>query len=267
MADVTFATSAIADAGTLITGNELTTLPAINLQDPQPTKKWRTSGLSTMYVVVDLGSANAINLVSLIAHNGSAAATWQIRGASSEANLTAAPGYDSGSVSMWPGTGKPSGWIDTLFALLWLTTSQTHRWWRIDVVDAGNTDGYFEAGRLIIDAAWQPDIGLSPNWGVQWIDPGPREQSIGGQIYPTQRTRRRLIELILDFNDRDVMLNNAFELQRKRGSSRDIFVLGDPTGTTHLHRDAVYGLFTGLQPLVNSAFNIFSQIITVEEMV
>ncbi len=267
MADVTFATSELSDAGTLTTGNEVGTLPAVNLQDPQPTKKWRTSGLSSMYVVVDLGSAKAINLVALIATNLSSGANWQIRGATSEANLTAAPGYNSTSVSAWPGTGKPGGWTDQLFSLLWLTTAQTYRWWRIDVTDSGNGDGYIEAGRLIIDAAWQPTIGLSPNWGVQWVDPGPREMSIGGNIYPTQRTHHRVIELALDFNDQTAMMANAFELQRKRGASKDVFVLVDPAGTTDLHRTSIYGLFSNLQPLVNTAFDIFSQIVTVEEMV
>ncbi len=133
--------------------------------------------------------------------------------------------------------------------------------------DAANADGFFEAGRLIIDKAWQPDIGISPNWSFGWVDPGPRERSIGGNLYPTQRIRHRIMEVVLDFNDENAMLGNAAELQRQRGASQDVFVLINPAGTTHLHRTSVYGLMTDLQPLINTAFDIFSQVITVEEMV
>ena len=267
MADVTFATSIFIDAATLTTGNEEALLPATNLQNRQPTKRWRTTSLSTMFLEADLTEAKAINLVALISHNGSAAATWQIRGATSQANLTAAPGFDSGAVSMWPIT-RPEDWpVRSLFSRLWLTTAQSFRWWRVDIVDAGNSDGWFEAGRLIIDAAWQPDIGLTPNWGVGWLDPGPREESLGGNLYPTQRSRRRIIELNLDFNDEAAMLANAFELQRTRGRSEDVLALVDPTETTNWHRTGVYGLMTNLQPLVNTAFDIFSQTITIEELI
>lgn len=267
MADVTFATGVFVDAAILTAGNAESLLPISNLQTRQPTKRWRTTSLSTMYIVADLTEAKSINLISLISHNGSASATWRIRGATSEANLTAAPGYDSTAISMWPIT-KPTDWLTrSMFSRLWLTTAQSYRWWRVDVIDAGNSDGWFEAGRLIIDAAWQPTIGLTPNWGVGWIDPGPREESLGGNLYPTQRARRRLIELNLDFNDETEMLANAFELQRTRGRSEDVLVMVDPTETTNWHRTGVYGLMVNIQPLVNTAFNIFSQTITIEEMI
>ncbi len=268
MADVTFATSAFVDAGTVTAGNEVTTLPATNLQDPQPTKRWRsTTIVSSVYIQVDLTEAKAINLIALISHNGTASATWRIRAATSEGGLTSAPGFDSGAISMWP-ISRPTDWpVRSLFSRHWLTTAQSFQWWRIDISDAGNSDLFFEAGRIIIDAAWQPTIGLSPNWGVGWVDPGPREMSLGGNIYPTQRSRRRRIDLNLDFNDETEMLANAFELQRKRGRSQDILVLVDPTETTNWHRTAVYGLMSDLQPVVNTAFNIFSQTITIEEMI
>lgn len=269
MADITFATSIFVDDGVLTATNEVSALPGTNLQDIQPTKKWRTTSLSTMAIEIDLTTAKAVNLISLIAHNATSTATWRIRGATSQAILTSTTvGYDSSTITMWPSTGKPQDWNDQLFSLKWLgSNAQTFRWWRVDVFDDANGDGYFEAGRLIIDNAWQPTVGLSPNWGFRWIDPGTRERSIIGNLYPTQRTRHRIFEFTLDFNDKDAMLNNAAELQRKRGISQDVFILADPTGTTHLHKESVYGLFTDLQPLVNTAFDIFSQVIIIEEMI
>lgn len=268
MADITFATSIFVDNGTLTATNEVSTLPGTNLQNVQPAKRWRTTSLSTMAIELDLTAAKEVNLISLISHNATSTATWRVRGATSQGNLVSSPGFDSSVISMWPATGKPQDWGDQLFSLHWLGAStETFRWWRVDVFDNANGDGFFEAGRLIIDKAWQPTVGLSPNWGFRWIDPGPRERSISGNLYPTQRVRHRIFEFPLDFNDKDAMLSNAAELQRKRGSSQDVFILVDPTGTTHLHRESVYGLFTDLQPLVNTAFDIFSQVIIIEEMI
>ena len=41
--------------------------------------------------------------------NGSAATTWRVHAADTEANLTAAPDFDSGTVSIWP-PRQPLGW-------------------------------------------------------------------------------------------------------------------------------------------------------------
>jgi len=266
MANAILATPALSDAGLLTAGSEETTLPGINLQNAQPSKKWRTTSLSNIYVEIDLTAAKEINLVALIGHNGSSTGTWRVRAATSQANLTAAPGYDSGSVSLFA-TTKPTGWTE-LPTILWLGSStQTYRWWRFDVTDASNTDGYFQAGRLYVSFAWQPTVNIQYNGAIAWIDPSPVGQSVGGQMYPTPRALRRVIEFSFDFLDEDEMMNNAFEIDRLRGSSGDVLFIRDPAATTHLHRNTIYGLIRDLQPIINTTFGVFTKPFRIEEMI
>ena len=80
MANPLFGRFATFDAATIHSkSGEVTTLPVSNLQNFQPGKVWRvTSGLDKVWVVLDLGSAIAVNLVGLLATNVSSAATLRV---------------------------------------------------------------------------------------------------------------------------------------------------------------------------------------------
>ena len=267
MGRIVIASPALSDAGALTTpGAVAASLPLANLQDMQPSKVCRFTNLTGMAVVCDLGAAAAINLIALVAHNGSAAATWRIRAAATEAVLTAAPGYDSTAVSMWPASGQPSGWA-VLPSTLFLATAQSFRWWRIDITDAANPAGYWQAGRLVLAAAWQPSRNLQFGWGLGHIDPSEVSAAAGGQLLVEERTKRRVVSFTLSFMDEDEMMVNAFEIERARGAARDVVVIRDPDATSHLHRQTVHGLMTGGQPIVNDAVNVFRKPYRLEELI
>jgi hypothetical protein len=223
-----------------------------------------------MAVEADLGAAAAINLVALLAHNGTSAATWRIRAATSQANLTAAPGYDSGTVSMWPAAGKPAGYAatDRLHAIHYLATAQSFRWWRADLTDAANPDGYFEAGRLVIDAAWQPSRNFVVGWTLGVIDVSAPVRSARGHLWPgiTDSAKARAIEFGLRALSEDEMRANAYELDRKRARSKDVLALRDPAANANLHLWTVYGLISELGPLRHITMSRYEKSYRVEEM-
>src|SRR3546814_236006 len=125
MAGLYIATPVLSDAATLsTTGTVSSTLPLTNLQTMQPGEVCRFTSLTGIMIVADLGSAASINWIELINHNGTSAATWRIRGADTEGELTSDPGYDSGTVSMWPTSGKPDDeGLQNLSSLQYLTTA------------------------------------------------------------------------------------------------------------------------------------------------
>lgn len=267
MGNLVVANPAAINASTLSAGSELASMPASNLLRTQPKDRWRSTDLNSLYIVVDLLTAQAINLIALLFHNAATDATWQIRGATSEANLTAAPGYNSGAIAMWD-----AGWPadqDPLHSLLWLGDSpETYRYWRIDITDLNNADSYFEAGRLYIDSAWQlPALrNIELGWDVRFIDPATKSRSKGGQLYAETAQRWREITASINWQSEDVMYDNLFELQRRYGVSKDILVVRDPDATTHLLRQTVYGVMTQLPPVTNPNNSIFRSRLIVEEM-
>lgn len=250
------------DDGTLTTGNELTAMPASNLLRMQPKDKWRTSGTANVYLVYDLGAAVAVQIISLLYTNAADGDTWRIRAASTEAGLTSSPGYDSGSVAIWDNAWPADQ--DPIHAIHWLSSAQSFQWWRIDVT---TSNSYFEAGRLYINDVWQPDINISYGWSIQRQDPTLKNRSVGSSLYADERDSWRELSVRLQTQSEDALYNNLYEIQRRRGTGRDLLAIRDPDATDHLIAQTVYGVFNGLQPIINPNFNLFSARLTIEELI
>jgi hypothetical protein len=267
LAKIIIAGGQLMDAATLEDSSALAAnYPLANLLTLQPGETTRFSDPSAAYVVVDLGSAKAVTFAAVIAHNGGAAGEWRVRGATSEANLTASPGFDSGSggVSFWPASGKPDA--DVFHSFLSFA-SQTFRWWRLDIDDAANADGYFEAGRIMLASAWAPDTNFDFNAGIGWLDPSPIDEGVAGHMFPLARHKHRVQTLPFRMVSEADCLAGIYELQRLRGASGDIFVVLDPQDDDHLHRRMLHGLMRGTTaPLSIEFFKNYSFSLRVEEL-
>ena len=262
---IVIATPALSDAAVLAANGASEGMPLVNLQRMQPIEVWRTTDPANAFVTVDLGASETVSLVALLHTNASAAATWRIRAAAVEGDVVTSPAYDSTSVSLWPTAGLDT-W-PTVNGLLWLGASpQTLRYWRIDVADGSNPDGFFQAGRLLFANAWQPARNISYGWGLGWSDPSPKPRSLGGQTYPVRRPRARQMSFRLDFQSEAALYDNAFEIDRLRGTADDLLVVRDPTNVARLQQWAVHGTLDGLAPIINSQFSIFSKDYTVSEL-
>tara|TARA_R110002096_G_scaffold172484_2_gene346170 strand:- start:4017 stop:4823 length:807 start_codon:yes stop_codon:yes gene_type:complete len=267
MGNTVISNPAIVDAATITAGSALANMPVTNLLRTQPKDRWRSDDLNNLYLVVDLGSAQAINLIALLFHNATQSATWRIRAATSEANLTAAPGYDSTAVNMWDATWPSDE--DPVHSITWLGSSpETYQWWRIDVSDLSNPDNYFQVGRLYIDNAWQlpANKNIEYGWELRFIDPATKSRSKAGQLYAESAQRWRQIIMSINFQSEDEMYDNVYELIRRRGISKDIFVIRDPDATKHLIRQSIYGQLAQMPPIANTRTNIFRSRFIIEEM-
>ena len=267
MGNLVIATPELSDAAAITASSAQATMPASNLKKMQPGDRWRATGDTAEYLEIDLGAAKDINLVALLYHNATSAATWQIRAATSQANLTAAPGYDSGVINMWE-----AGWPadqDPLHARLWLGAgSQNFRWWRIDLADAANPDTWLEAGRVYVSKAWQLPSGknIEYGWEMRRVDPSPRARTKGSQLYVEAQTMWRELMCSLNWLTEAEMYDNFGEIQRLRGASRDVFVMRDPNATAQLLRQSIYGLMSQLAPITHAQAQVFRSRLLVEEM-
>ena len=62
------------------------------------------------------------------------------------------------------------------------------------------------------------------------------------------------------------MYDNFGEIQRLRGSSKDVFVMRDPNATAQLLRQSIYGLMSQLAPITHAQAQVFRSRLLVEEM-
>lgn len=268
---IVIATPKLSDAGTITAGSEAAAMPASNLLRQQPGDRWRAEDLSSAWLQLDLGSATAINLIWLGYTNASSAATWRIRAASTEAGLTGgSPGYDSGALDHWPTTGLDD-WLSTYpgftHAYKWLGTSaQTFRYWRIDISDSANADGYYQAGRLYLANAWQPTRNIAYGWNVGWADPSDTVRAASGAGFSNRLRRYRELRFSLPFLSEDEMYSNAAAIDRLRGASGDMLVIPKPETPARFMDQAIYGLSRDLRPIVQARTSIFQKPYLIEEL-
>src|SRR5690606_18692553 len=159
--------------------------------------------------------------VVLGAHNGSPTGTYRVRAADSEAGLTSAPDFDTGTsepLTLYPASGKHDADVQHSFTSF---AAQTRRWWRIDIDDTDNADGFFSLGRLMLASAWAPDTNFSFGAGIGWLDPTTHDESVAGHLFPLARPKHRVFTLPFQFMSEADCLAGIYELQRLRGASGD----------------------------------------------
>lgn len=247
------------DSATLTGGSWSSTLPRSNLQNRILGRVARTSddALASTKFDADLGSSKRIRTIALVNHNFSLDAQFRIRG--SEVSNFASTTYDSGWTEVWPvvfpyqvlawedetwWTGKYTseqieGYIKTLVHTLSINTYA--RYWRIEIDDTTNPDGYIQIGRFFISPAWQflknPSYGASQGWNTKT----DIQEAIGGAEYFQRRNPFRSARFTLDFMTEDEAFANAFEIQRRAGINEEVLYIHDPDDTVHALRRQFLG--------------------------
>jgi len=243
-----------ADAGSVSTDSALDTLPVSNLQQQHVSRKWRTDGAASAYVLVDLGASLDCGVLALLGANLTAAATIRIRGSVTDPTATGSLAYDSGTVA----AGAKAGYGGVYKAF----TEVASRYWRIDLADASLD--YLEAGRLFLGPAWEPSINMQLGWSVRVDDPSKKTKSSGGQSYADVRPKARVLDFSLEFMGEAEMYGNAFALAVAQGLTGDVLAIPDAEGA-YLPEQAVFGQLEQLSALVEPRLALYSQKFTIEE--
>lgn len=240
------------DAATIQASSELATLPAVNVQSMQPGKVWRTDGAREAYVTLSFAGVVAANSLAIVGHNMSGAGVVRVRLADSVANLTAAPGVDTGWKSAWPATGKPSDayWPRFLSTLAWSNDS-AYGFARIDLADPSATLSYLEVGRLMLCRAWQPTANFDGAGAVPvaFDQRDPQTFTEYGGLFTDRRSRSapRRMAVAISYTNRREALDGIAEIRRLAGLWGDVVVILDPNATTDFHRLSAQGVFTAPQ--------------------
>lgn len=144
-----------------------------NLIDRDRDTYWQGEDTYTdVTLTIDLGSAQQVTAFILQDHNLSDSATVHLY--ANSADSWGAPAYDSGAFSSI---------IDPLYLYL----DQTYRYWRVDISDASNADGYIVAGELYLgtyvqltetraQSPWESSITTIRNKVETRSDPGRLRQ-------------------------------------------------------------------------------------------
>lgn len=189
--NILFLYNNLLDSATLTESSQATGFPCENLQNPFRTKYWKTAGATagTAQLVIDHGSAKAVNAIALTGYDwASAPGTLQV-----EFNATDSWGAPSATETLtWVSGTTPGGNKGTIIKKL--SSTRTYRFNRLSVVyspGATPTDWYL--GRMFLGSYFEPTRNYG--WGYQEsvVDPSLVSQTIGGQDHADEIERYRVI--------------------------------------------------------------------------
>jgi len=174
---IRFMVTNLADGGALTYSTQDTNFPATNVAHRWHTRHWRSSdgSLTSQWLKWDLGSAQAIKAFLLRYNNFQTGATVQIQGNASDS--WGAPSYNSTLT------------VDNGIMYDFPSSTQTYRWWRLLISDAGNPDNHLRVGRVYLGTYVEPDKNFHRRFRMRFRDPSALSISEGGQISSVKRTK------------------------------------------------------------------------------
>lgn len=154
--------------------------------------------------------------------------------------------YETGYIDVWPTGVIPQDlleWEDDNFWLGTLTQAQragyqspfihrpdqvyTARYWRVEIYDSTNSDGYVQIGRLFMARGWTPSVNYSYGGSLAYQDPTPVDTSLSGAEYFDVRSKYRVLSFSLEYITETEAYSYALELQRLAGTSGEVLVMPD----------------------------------------
>ena len=193
--------------------------------------------------------------------------------------------YDGDWNAVWPSGMIPQDlleweednfWLGTLSAnarsgyqspyISLLASAQSLRYWRVEVADASNSDGYVQIGRLFMASTWVPSVNYSYGAGLGYQDPTPIDTSLSGAEYFDVRSRFRVFNFTLQYILNTEAYSYALELQRLAGTSGEVLVIPDSADTTNLPTRSFVGRLLQLGAITQPQPTAFTAQFQIKEL-
>jgi hypothetical protein len=272
------------DSATLTGGSWTTSLPLNFLKTRLLGQVARTANTlqASSTFNIDFGVPRDIRVASLVNHNISIFGKVII--SASEDNF-ATTAYTSGEIEAWPavysfGTLEwedDAWWSGTYTAedAEGYTTNVTHiipqlayyRYWRIQIIDETNADGYIQLGRVFLGSAWQPTRDAEVGLALGWESATTVQKALSGTKYFQRRNPYRVTRFTLNVINIDEALNMAFEIDKRMGIDGEILWIQDVNDTVHALRRRYLGTMRELSLIEFPYVGLGKKSYSIEEIV
>jgi len=156
----------------LVANSAVVNYPVSNILDSRLSRIFKTDSNTTATIVFDAGSAVIVNSIAIANHNiSSSVTTLKIQGNATD--IWTSPSVDETLT-------YSSGIITKLF------TGGSYRYWRIQIVDGSNPDGYISIGRAWVGKYFTMPY-ISPIIGHSRVSKSVKSVSVSGQSYMDAR--------------------------------------------------------------------------------
>jgi hypothetical protein len=176
---------------------------------------------------------------------------------------------DSGTVSPWPSTFTAQNVID--YPKNWtfaFSSLKTARYWKIEILDAANPDGYIKLGRCWIgEAAYEPAVGISDGLSLGYASNDVIDYSLGRVRYGKKVVAERSLIAKFDTLTEDEG-NAALVMQKVLTETDEVLWISNGADTAkNMLLRAFPAFLSKPSPLVYPYFNNFELPIQVIERI
>lgn len=220
-----------------------TTVPVTNIAHHQLGKAWRTSGIISESVTINLGTTTeAVKAVCIAGHNLTTGGTVEALHSTDNVTFTSLGVKSAGNAK-----------IITFFF-----SSLSRQYWRVTLKDPTNPDNYIKVGRIFLGDYWEPANQIMRQWSVELVDETTVEKSIGGQKWRNLRDSFSRISFRLPHLTNNEAIQNFMNFIRRIGNKDSIFVslFSDGSATLRGVTD-LYGKFVQVPGISGSAISIY----------
>ncbi len=241
---------------------ETADMPAAYLVKDQPSDLFQSSTADST-LDVDLGTAQAVDVIAGLFTNLPADATWEIRAAATQGALGA------GTVIQATASFRMDGFIRAdgrSHGMVYLTPAQTFRWWRISITGGTVPGGKLQMGRLVLGRSFTPTFNQSYGGGYRNISTGSWRRMRSGALIPNAALAGREYQVKLGYLTEGEAWENFYDILAATPENKPILVCPN-MASPYAQRELVYGFLNIREPLIKAALNTFAITLKVMEAV
>lgn len=264
-------------SSTLAGGSYSVSLPLSNCKERPFSKIARTTDATSgsTYFTVDYGSPQTTQLLSLLRHNIiQVSSRIRIR-ASNDAGATTNLLYDTGSITIIPSVydwlthdfyennwfyGEPYAEDLELFTrqFIHITPQPIRaRYWRIDITDTTNSDGYIQFGYFFAAPIFRGTVDIQLGSSLSFLDNTGIQESIGGVEYFDIRKKPRVLVVGFKGLSKNEALSNLFNMAQRRGKNELIYIIPDSTDLLNMNKEAFIGRLSEMPQFSDFTFGFY----------
>lgn len=212
---------------------------ATNLFNDDPLSTWRVAGATGAITFRTTGRAiDTFAFLGTLANEG---VTWRIRGATTLANTTAAPGVDTGVVPLRISTGI--GQRKHYHGFRRFTQTYNYEWWRIDLA---GFNAFFMARHLVVGFA-RASVNISRGAGHSPVDMGRIERTLFGSPDRVVGWRGRAVDFPLSWISETEYEAKWRDLDQLVGQTDPVLAIPNPKVSQYLNDRIAYGEVTDMR--------------------
>ena len=216
------------------------------------------SSTANSSLVIDLGTAKAVNVIAALFTNLPADATWQIRGAESQAAVATGTILYNGSFRM-NGLALHDGRSHGLY---YREAAHSYRFYQIIISGASVAGGKVQIGRLLIGKSFTPEYNY--DWGAahKINDRTSFIETASGALIPRTAPAASNFQCSLSYLTEDEAYGDYYLLRNKAAQAEAMLIIPD-IDHPQLMRDIAYGFMAADAPTYQSKNREYSTILKI----